>query len=66
VFQTYHERMPPMAGAEVSMTQFPYGSSHEMTTRQAQHLLTTLLEKPHDSSPDDLTELTAVFTTVDA
>jgi len=48
------------------MTQFPYESFHEMTTIQAQQLITTLLEKPHDGSPDDLTELTAVFTTVDA
>jgi len=55
-----------MSGVEIPMTQFPHESFREISTIQAQQLMTTLLEKPHDGSPDDLAELTAVFTTVEA
>lgn len=47
------------------MTQLPHESFPDMSTIQAQQLISALLEKPHDGSPEDLAELIAGFNTVD-
>jgi len=48
------------------MTQLPEEPLREISTVQAQRLITALLAKPHDGSPEDLDELIALFSQVDA